>query len=320
MIYKELDSKQETLSTLKKLLKDSTSEKQKALISKDLNFLTNGIESEKQNAYYIDFYLSNSKNLIVLHDVRLEHNGRTAQIDHMLISRLGIELLESKSFKGQLTINEDESLEVNYNGTLTSFPNPMEQSKRHADVLKKFIQDNLDLGKRIDILGGFNIKNIVLIHPETTITNKKLPENFYRADTYISKRAEEVDKISFIGAIKLLSKMIDIDTAKEVATFIKNAHKPVEFDYAKKYKISKIKEENSQIIEKEIKNIVIVDEQIEPIKQKLKEGDLCPFCQKQLVLRAGKNKSSFLGCSGYPKCRFTRILSRDYQPDNAQYI
>jgi DNA topoisomerase-1 len=36
----------------------------------------------------------------------------------------------------------------------------------------------------------------------------------------------------------------------------------------------------------------------------------CPDCDKPLVLREGR-KGKFVGCSGYPKCRYTR----DYQPD-----
>ncbi len=46
MIYKESNSKKETVNTLKQLLKNSTSDKQKALILKDLNFLVSGVESE----------------------------------------------------------------------------------------------------------------------------------------------------------------------------------------------------------------------------------------------------------------------------------
>jgi len=309
MIFKEFDSKQEILTTLKNLLKESNSEKQKTLISQDLILLTNGIESEKQNAYYIDFYLADNKNLIALHDIRIEHKGRTAQIDHMIINRVGIELLESKSFKGTLTINDDNSLEVNYNGKIKSFPNPLEQSKRHADVLQKFIEDNADLGKRVELLGGFNIKSVVLIHPETTITNKKLPDNFFRADTYMSKRTEEVDKIGVLEVFKLVSKMINIDSVKELAELIKSAHKPLEFDYASKYRIAKPGKEVPTVVE----NIkVIIEETLptEPTKQQLKEGDECPFCKSSLVLRKGKNEIDFLGCSRFPKCRFTRRVAK----------
>lgn len=304
MLFKEFDSKQETRNKLKNLLKSSNSEKQKALISKDLNTITNGIESEKQNAYYIDFYLKDSEHLIVLHDIRLEHNGRTAQIDHMIIHRMGIELLESKSFKGMLTINDDCSLDVNYNGNIKSFPNPIEQSKRHADVLKSFIEENADFGKRIDLLGGFDIKNIVLIHPETTISNKKLPKNFFRADTYISKRREDIDNLSVLKMFKIVSKMTNIDTVMKLAELIKNAHKPIEFNYENKYKISELKKENIEKIENKI-NI-----KIQKPKQQLNEGDNCPFCSNKLVLRKNKNNVSFLGCSSFPKCRFSRTITK----------
>jgi DNA topoisomerase-1 len=37
-------------------------------------------------------------------------------------------------------------------------------------------------------------------------------------------------------------------------------------------------------------------------------GLSCPECGKELVVRQGK-RGEFLGCSGYPKCRFTRDLA-----------
>jgi len=307
MIFKNFDSKQETIQTLKKLLKESNSEKQKALIQKDLILLKNGIEAEKQNAYYIDFYLKDNKHLIVLHDIRLEYDGRTAQIDHMLISRFGIELLESKSFKGTLSINDDGSLKVDYNRNIKSFPNPLEQSKRHANVLKKFLSSNVDLGKRIELFGGFEINSTVLIHPKTTITNKKLPENFFRADTYISERNKIIDKMSVLDALKSAAKMIDIDTAKELANTIINAHKPINFDYENKYKISNPTNITKIIEEKEENKKSSVDK---PSKQILKENDDCPFCGNKLVLRKGKNNIPFLGCSSFPKCHFTRRVAK----------
>lgn len=305
MIFKQADSKQEQISILNELLKASQSDKQKALIQKDLYLLNSGIESEQQNAYYINFYLEKSKNLIVLHDIRLEHKGRTAQIDHMLISRAGIELLESKSFKGSLTINDDCSLDVDYSGTIKSFPNPLEQSKRHAEVLKSFLEDNIAFSNRIKLLGGWNIDNIVLIHPSTHIKNKSLPEKFFRADSYISKRAEEIDKTSFFKAIKLVATMVNIDTAQEIALIICNAHKPVQFDYRQKYKIGTSKE---QIISQ---SEPLAEKSNEETTKQLSEGDLCPFCNNHLVLRKGKDNSSFLGCETYPKCRFTRRISRE---------
>ncbi len=41
-------------------------------------------------------------------------------------------------------------------------------------------------------------------------------------------------------------------------------------------------------------------------------GLQCPKCQKELVVRRGR-MGEFLGCSGYPKCKFTQNFTRDPQ-------
>ncbi|MFZ0052540.1 MAG: type I DNA topoisomerase [Desulfobaccales bacterium] len=42
-------------------------------------------------------------------------------------------------------------------------------------------------------------------------------------------------------------------------------------------------------------------------------GLKCPKCQKELVVRRGRRTGEFLGCSGYPKCKFTQDFTRDPQ-------
>jgi len=44
----------------------------------------------------------------------------------------------------------------------------------------------------------------------------------------------------------------------------------------------------------------------------LPTGMKCPECQSELLVRWGKN-GEFLGCSGFPKCNFTRNFTRDQQ-------
>jgi ssDNA-binding Zn-finger/Zn-ribbon topoisomerase 1 len=41
--------------------------------------------------------------------------------------------------------------------------------------------------------------------------------------------------------------------------------------------------------------------------QKVASGNVCPWCGSELVRRNGKY-GPFMGCSSYPKCRFTRNL------------
>ena len=272
MIFKNIDDKSQQIKTLEELLSRSNSEAQKKLISTDLKKVKAGIEAEKENAYYLDFEFDKSKNVILLHDIRLEYDGRTAQFDHLLISRFGIELLETKSSKGTMTINNDGSLNL-INGKYTNtYPNPLEQSKRHAMVLKDFIGSSELFSKRVEIFGGVDITSTVLINPKTTLTNTELPNGFERADSFISKRKHEIDNISFFKAVGMISTSYNIDKAKEMAQMLVDAHKPVEFDYAMEYKIAK------KVAIKEVQQETPVDV---TKKVKIKETTKqCPRCKK----------------------------------------
>ncbi len=238
VIFKPLSDELEAqINTLQNLLKKSNSAAQKKLIQTDLKRIENGYKSEKENAYYLDFEFENSKNIIVLHDIRIEHKGRTAQIDHILISRVEVSILESKSFSGELTIKDDGSLLVNYGRTTETFPNPIEQNNRHMKVLEELINDKFNLQANTKLFGGISFISKILINPKTTLRNKKLPEGFERADSFATKRSKEIDKMNPMKVLGLASKMMTIDKAKELAKFLIQNNKPVSFDYSKKYRI-----------------------------------------------------------------------------------
>ncbi|MFW6308235.1 MAG: nuclease-related domain-containing protein, partial [Campylobacterales bacterium] len=231
MILKQIDDKSPQIKVLEELYSKSQSQPQKKLIKADLDRLRAGHEAEKENAYYLDFGLKDSKNIILLHDIRIVHDDRTAQLDHVLISRLGIEVLETKSSKGSIAINDDGSLTYQSGKYKNTYPNPLEQSKRHAQLLKQFIEENITFPKRVMLLGGVEVTSRVLIHPKTTIANKTLPEGFERADSFISAREKETESISTLKAISALSRLYDIDKAKEIANLLLESHTPIEFDY-----------------------------------------------------------------------------------------
>ena len=240
MIIKEFGNETEEQITQLKELSKNSNKKYIKNINIDLKKLKNGYQSEKDNAYYIDFEFRDSKNIIVLHDIRIEHNGRTAQIDHILISRIEVTVLESKSFDEELTIKDDGSLFVKYKNNDKTFPNPIEQNNRHLKVLKALINDKFELQANTKLFGGISFSSKILINPNTTISNKKLPEGFERADSYITKRKQEIDNIKGLKVLKLASKMMSINKVEELANFLIKHHKPFIFDYTKKYPIEPI--------------------------------------------------------------------------------
>lgn len=237
MVLKNIDDKSSEIKKLEELLEKSQSESQKELIKKDYFTRKNGYEAEKKSAYLIDFYLKDSENTYIIHDLRLIHNGLTAQIDHLLINRLEIVLLESKSFKGMLQIKKDGSLEVSYGNKIVTYSNPLEQSKRHLEVLKSILKDNNLLKNHIGREPIF--KCYTIISPETNIKNYSLPDNFYKADSFISKWKEDAEKASFFKATKMLLSMKSRESICEIGEFLISRHKPAKFDYEKKYVISK---------------------------------------------------------------------------------
>lgn len=263
MILKKIDNKDAQIETLQKLLQKSTSEKQQEAIQLEYLKLKNGYESEKENAYLIDFYLKDSKNTLVLHDLRLSHNGMTAQIDHLLINKLEIVLLESKFFSGLLEIKNDGSLEVSYEKKVVAYPNPIEQSKRHLQVLKDMLKDGGFLTNKLHQQISF--RNQVIINPKTKVKNENLPKSFLKADSFISHWKEEKEKISLFQAIKLLVGMKSEDTINEIAKFLISQHVPYNFNYEQKYKITK-----EEVFQKEEKSIEI-DKDTLPLCIKLKE-------------------------------------------------
>ena len=83
MLLKSADNKESQIAILRNLLNhEKVPADKKQQIEKELRNLGVGVATEKQAAYEIDFYFGPSKNVIVIHDLRLEVNGRVAQIDH----------------------------------------------------------------------------------------------------------------------------------------------------------------------------------------------------------------------------------------------
>ena len=238
MLFKDIDPKTEEINQLKNLLELSKNSKQQALIKADLARIENGYKAEKDNAYYLDFAFKDNANHVLLHDIRIEHEGKVAQIDHIIINRFGIEVLESKSFTGTLSIRGDGSLDVEYGKKVQTFPNPIEQNNRHSKILSAFIKANVALPSNLKLF-GIPTSSMVLINPKTTITNDALPKGFERADSFTTKRNEAIDKMGTIELFKSLGVIMKIDRAKEIAEFLVKHHTPKTYDYAKKYPIKK---------------------------------------------------------------------------------
>ncbi len=254
MILKEIDKqKEEDIKLLKEKLKLSKNEKQKYLIKQEISRLETGLRGEKETAYFIDFNLKDSENYVILHDLRLEIDGLTAQIDHLLINKaIGIILLETKNTKAEVTINDDGTMLYEY-GKNKSYnqANPLEQSKRHELVVEKILDKyNMKL----------NIMSYVVFLPNVIIKNETLPKNFLRSDTFFDSIYNEFShspkKILSAVAKLIINKIPSTKEIRNIGNILVSEHKPVKIDYDTKYKIKKEIEEKVEevIVENTIYN------------------------------------------------------------------
>lgn len=235
MIVKNADDKNAAIAVLESLHRQAGTKQQK-LIEDELRMLRAGIKGEQESAYHIDFDLRDSEITAVIHDLRLEMGGRVAQIDHLVIHRTHkFYVLETKSFAHGLKItDEGEFLRWNdWKKTYEGMPSPIEQNRRHAEVLSYVLEK---LGYRDP-----EIESFILVSPGARIDRSKshpCPE-VVKADQFITAfKKRYLASISSIGGlVGGLSKALFGDSAETIANQLVRLHKPIAIDYEAKFGI-----------------------------------------------------------------------------------
>ena len=98
MLIKQADDRSEELAQLERAAGALKGEAAKRAEG-ELRQRKAGLQGEADSAYQIDFHFRESPKRAVIHDLRLEYNGRVAQIDHLIVNRrLDCYVLESKHF------------------------------------------------------------------------------------------------------------------------------------------------------------------------------------------------------------------------------
>ena len=247
MIIKRMDSKQEEIRELEIYLKGKLAPHQRFLIERELKAIKGGVYGERDSAYYIDFYFGNSRNWAVIHDLRLEHKGQVAQIDHLLINRtFDIYVLESKNYSYKLKISPGGEFQAYHGKEYIGIPSPIEQNKRHIHLLDNFLKDHDILPKRMEISIRPRFKNFILISPKAIINRppeKKFDtSSVIKADTLRTKIDREVDKWNLLTDFATISKICSFSTLEETARRLVAFHKPLKIDFRAKFGLPVLKD------------------------------------------------------------------------------
>lgn len=242
MILKQKDTRTEDIQELNRLLSLNISSKQRFLIERELKCLMSGNSGESSSAYYLDFRFKDTANWAVIHDLRIEHCGMVAQIDHLLINRfLEIHVLESKNYFYGIRIKDNGEFE-SYNGKgYQGIESPIEQNKRHIELLQKTINDRNLAPTRLGMSIPISFTNYVLVAPSARI-DRPVKQSFdtsmvIKADAYASHLENAADKRSVVSVLTTATKLVGADTLEEFAQKIIRLHRPGKFNYVGKFGI-----------------------------------------------------------------------------------
>lgn len=200
---------------------------------KELQIRKAGLKGESESAYLIDFEFANSANWAVIHDLRLEHRGRTAQIDHLLINRwLDIYVLESKHFNSGLKITDDgEFLRWDdYRKTYTGMASPLAQNDRHIAVLRDVVE-SIEWPQRFGLRIPPSVQSLVLIAPHARIDRSRRFDSsrVIKADQLRKRIWKDIDEENtLIGLIKTATKIVSRETVEFVARQLAARHQPLQ--------------------------------------------------------------------------------------------
>jgi len=229
MLIKSADCKMEDIAVLEALLDHSAvTPKIATKIEKEIRAIRAGVTGEKDAAYHIDFDFKRTNNWAVIHDLRIEHQGRIAQIDHVLINRfLQMWVCESKYFAQGISINEFGEFTSFYGKRPVAIPSPLEQNRRHCSVLNLIFEDNvIKLPRRIGLSIRPKLKSLILVSNNARITRPKTKVDgmdcVMKVEQIFPYINDAIDKTSVLS----LSRTISSNSLQNFADQLVKLHTP----------------------------------------------------------------------------------------------
>ena len=300
MLIKSADDKESQIAILQNLLSHvRVPAEKRQLIEREVRNLSVGIATERQAAFEIDFYAAPSKNLFVIHDLRLEIGGRVAQIDHLLMNRaFEVFVLETKTFSTGLSINDRGEFSTFYEGKEMGIPSPVEQNARHISVLKDAFKE-IGLPKRLGITLQPSFNSVVLVSPKAIINRPKLASSdasIIKLDQFFSWYHKKMDGLTLKDTVGIL-KICSSDTIKNLGEKLLSLHKPNRVDYIKRFDLG------SALLSKEQVEPAYAEQKTSTASTVLKRKEeteyFCANCKSSIATVVAKfcwnNKSRFGG-------------------------
>lgn len=246
------------------------------------------------------------KDTIILNDLLIKNsNGRTSQIDHIVVSTRGIFIIETKNHSGRISGAEHAQYwQQHFSSQSRSFYNPLLQNRSHLRAIRRLLPG---LGAelfstivvfteawRLDIKAEDIIRERRFL-PDKHIARTLIPEQrrkkrWWRPGTEVilDEHKMTTRMEGLLAEIRRRPRIIERGRLKGIADKL----------IAANLTDRSARNEHTQYAKQTSKSV----------NSDITKGK-CPRCGGELLLRKSPH-GDFVGCSRYPACRFTCSIDR----------
>jgi hypothetical protein len=298
VFIKESDNAEKELNTLKEMREKANGNLADKL-DEEIYKVTSGIAGEKAVRYELE---NSHIPMYVIHDIYLEKDGLTSQIDYMIVTLKGTFVIECKNLYGNIEIDNNgnfiRTITYGHHTKKEGIYSPITQNRRHMELIKQIRSED----KNVLIRGSFEkhfFENyhsvVVLANPKTILSDRYAPKDVKSQVIRADQLAEYIRKTNAKDKRETMFE----SAMKDIAVYFVSKNKENKVDYTEKYR--QLAGNNDRDVETDTDT------------QKDDKKMICPRCGAVLVKRVavkGPNSGKeFYGCSNFPKCRF--ILNID---------
>lgn len=243
--------------------------------------------------------------MFVLHDLFLEYDGLTAQIDYLIVTRRQVFVVECKNLYGNIEINDTgdfiRTITYGRHSKKEGIYSPVTQNRRHLELIKQIRSAE----KRNFLAKALFEKHfaekyrsvVVLANPKTVLYDRYAKKEIRRQVIRADQLTEYIRKANAESKTEVCSDR----EMESLARFFLGIHKEQKTDYAAKFREVLEAQKQQPAAKTEIKQQTAIPE------TSAERQILCPKCGAIMVKRkAAKGPNAgkeFYGCSNYPKCR-----------------
>lgn len=207
-------------------------------IEDELRKIRAGVTGERDAAREIELNFGRSRNFMTIHDLRFEVDGYPAQIDHLILNRLGeIWVCETKHFAEGVKVDEHSEWYRFWRRKPIGMASPIEQNRRHMLLLQRLFDDGrVERPRRLGIFPMKpDLRSLVLVSNQASIGRPRKPISGIEQVIKIERLEATVRGAIDTSTPQRLLRMMGKEGLEAFALRLAAVHQPIEFNWPARF-------------------------------------------------------------------------------------